>query len=106
MLKTFQNLSHEIVVPERAVNPQAHLDLMRVWDLVPGRDAWPDRGEGVKRLAELLARLGGKAARDVAAAHVAKDISEGAIFADPGGRVANDRHQFGFVVEDVGVLGR
>jgi len=100
------DVAHGIVVPELAVDPHTYLDLMRVRDFVPGRDAGPDRGEGVKRLAELLARLGGEAARDVAAAHVAKDVPEGAVRADPGGRMANHRHQLGLVMEDVRVLGR
>jgi hypothetical protein len=51
----YHDVAHGIVVPGLAVDPQPHLDLMRVRDLVPGRDAGPNRGEGVKRLAELLA---------------------------------------------------
>src|SRR5262245_1925809 len=59
------DVAHRIVVPGLAVDPHAHLELMRVRDLVPGCDAWPDRGEGVKRLAELLTGLRWEAARDV-----------------------------------------
>src|SRR5215468_8842091 len=49
------NVTHGIVVAELTIDPHTHLELMRVRDLVPGRDARPDRGERVKRLAELLA---------------------------------------------------
>src|SRR5215813_10871113 len=100
------DVAHGIVVPELAVDPHAHLELMRGRDLVPGREAGPDRGESVKRFAELLAGLRWEAARDIAAAHVAKDIPEGAVLTDPRGRVADDRYQLGLVMEDVGVLGR
>src|SRR5882724_24657 len=92
------DVAHGIVVPGLAVDPHAHLDLMRVRDLVPGCEAWPDRRKGIKRLAKLLARLGGEAARYIAAAHVAKDVPEGAVRADPGSCVADDRHQLSLVM--------
>src|SRR5713101_3402031 len=80
------DVAHGIVVPGLAVDPHAHVEPMRIRYLVRGHDARPDRGEGVERLAELLARLGWESARDVASTHVAEDVSERAVLADPGGR--------------------
>src|SRR4029453_15999564 len=89
------DVAHGIVVPGLAVDPHAPPELFRLRNRVPGREAGPDWGKGVKRLAKLLARLGGEAARDVAAAHVAKDVPEGAVPTDPRGRGAEDGYQLG-----------
>src|SRR5712691_10944735 len=67
LLDGMRDVAHRIVVAGLTVDPHAHVNAMGIGNLVGGHDARTDRGEGVERLAELLAAVRREAPGHVAA---------------------------------------
>ena len=96
-----------VVVPQLAVDPETHEDVVGIGDLVERRDARPERRERIERLAEPAAGFprapAFAARRDVDHAGVAEDGAFPVLGLDHLGRPLDDERELGLVHEDPGL---